>query len=196
LTRAAIIEGKSYHTTPQYGPFISVSQTLQTIVVYGQNASETNFAKGKLINYVTNTATDISLPDQFVGTPSYITVSDAFIYARNKVNRVGTTDKFHGGMQIVGQRVGKYFEAALQAPEVAAWTRSFIGDASSKELLVFREHVQLGAIRIEQQIHSIETQVLKWDKTNAGAHTITGAGTSFSEAESMPAWFLEAIVSG
>jgi hypothetical protein len=84
---------------------------------------------------------------------------------------------------------------------VAAWTRSFIGDASSKELLVFREYFQLqlgpnGPIRIEQQIHSFETQVLKWDKTDAGASTVTGAGTSFSEAESMPAWFLEAIVSG
>ncbi len=149
MTRAAIIEGKSYDTNSNVGPFISVSPTLQTLVVYGQNNSSTNFARGKLINYATNTGSDVSLPDQFVGTPSYITVSDAFIYARNKVNRAGTTDKFHGGMQIVGQRVVKYFEAILRAPELTAWTRSFIGDSNSKELLVFREHVVSGVIRIE-----------------------------------------------
>ena len=37
---------------------------------------------------------------------------------------------------------------------------------------------------------------MKWDKTNMGANTIAGARTSFSEALSIPAWFLESTISG
>ena len=126
MFQVALIEGKSYDSTSNIGPFISVSPTLQTIIVYGQNTLSTNFVKGKAINYVTNTAVDFTFPELITGTPSYITVSDAFIYARNKVNKAGTTTKFHGGYQIFGQRLARYFEAGLQAPELTDWTRSFL----------------------------------------------------------------------
>jgi len=36
LTQASLIEGKSYDVASNVGPFITVSSTLQTIVVYGQ----------------------------------------------------------------------------------------------------------------------------------------------------------------
>ena len=106
--------------------------------------------KGKTVNYVNNTAVDLQFPDLITGTPSYITVSDAFVYARNKVNKVGTTNKFHGGYQIFGQKLAMYFEVPLQAPERTDWTRSMITDIPSKELLVYREHVASGIIRLEE----------------------------------------------
>lgn len=149
LTQAGLIEGKSYDGTAGAGPSFSISLTLQTFVVYGQNASATIFVKGKTINYSNNTSVDLVFPELITGTSSYVTVSDTFIYARNKVNKIATSYKYHGGYQIFGANLVKYFEATMVSSETTLWTRSFLSDTSSKELLVYREHVDVGAIRIE-----------------------------------------------
>lgn len=105
--------------------------------------------KGKSLDSTTSTYVDIEFPELVSATPSYITVSPQYLYARNTVNRASTTDKYHGGYYIFKGRLVVLFEAILTAAELTNWSRSLIYPSRSGELQVFREHVNGNIVTIE-----------------------------------------------
>lgn len=107
------------------------------------------FVKGKSFDRATSTYVDFEFPELISATPSFITVSPQYLYARNIVNRASTTDKYHGGYYIFKGKLVPMFEAILIAGELTNWSRSLIYQSRSGELQVFREHVNGNIITIE-----------------------------------------------
>lgn len=84
------IEGQYYETGVNLPPTISVSTTLNTVFVYGSANATGLFAKMKTFDYTAKTQTEITpIPAWITATATAVTVSDAYLYARNTADKVG-----------------------------------------------------------------------------------------------------------
>jgi hypothetical protein len=131
-------------TTVSNPPSISVSQNADIVVVYGTEASIFT-VKGRRVHFAQSKAVTLTFPELF-NTQSYITVSSRFIYARNTVDKVGTTLKYHGGYFINGKVLSKYFEETLTA--LTNWKRSLIEPSSEEPLRLFHEIDAVGVVSV------------------------------------------------
>jgi hypothetical protein len=84
------IEGQSYDTVANVPPMISISDSLEKIVVYGQTNSTKFFAKAKTFDYTAKTSAELRLPPWITLTQSTISISDNYVYARNTADKTGS----------------------------------------------------------------------------------------------------------
>jgi hypothetical protein len=116
-----------------------VSDSLQTIIVYGKINAADNFIKGKVFNFARNTSLELSFPVWVTATKSVFDVTDTYFYARNVDNKAGTTSKFHGGYYIYGNQLFENFKSiALVTSEMTDWQRSLIYQTPSDNLRIVR----------------------------------------------------------
>jgi hypothetical protein len=139
VTSVGSFEGTSYDTTVNAPPTMMVSDSMQTIIVYGKTNAADNFIKGKVLNFVSNTSLELSFPAWVTATKSVFDVTDTYFYARNVDNKAGTTSKFHGGYYISGNQLFENFKSiALASAEMTDWQRSLIYETPSNNLRIVR----------------------------------------------------------
>lgn len=86
-----------------------MSQTLQTIVVYGKTDMVRGvLCKGIVVDYSTNTFQVLELPDFVLDTASTIYVSDTNLYALNIQQQVSTGTLYRGMYWIHGAKLTKF----------------------------------------------------------------------------------------
>lgn len=78
------------------------------MVLYGKATATTYFVKGKVLDFDAVTAVDLTFPAWVTDTLSDVDVSDLYVYVRNKVDKAGTSDRYHGAFYISNNALKVY----------------------------------------------------------------------------------------